>query len=275
MAGRHYHLSNGSLFLTWLIAAIIILLLPQDKTSKVWDAFLTTFNPLLKIGRNINSENTLPLNPDEAVTQEKYHQLWKDYQNLDATLRKLHEEYDKLAMVRSNLPRPYGGLQIAQVIGTPGNYAHEVVINKGSIDGIKVEQYVLSGKKNSIVGIVHETSERHAKVRVLTNSNLTIDILIRRNRNPQDKLWVMSGDGKTNCKISNLEHNERVDVGDVVFAATQPSYLNIPIVIGEVIAVEPDEDHPLLWDITVQPVEDMTQLSDVAVIITEDFFKDN
>lgn len=272
MAGRKHQLSNGSLFLTWLIAGIIILLLPQTMTAKVWDAFRTTFNPLLKIGRNVNSDTpSMSLNPDEGVTSEKYQQLWKDYQNLDVTLKKLHEEYDNLAMVRSNLPRPYSGLVMAQVIGTSGNYAHEVVINKGSSDEIKADQYVLSGKTNSIVGVVRQTSERHAFVRMLTDSNQTMEILIRRSRSSKDLLWIMSGDGKTSCKICNLEKEERVDVGDVVFAATQPGYLNVPIVIGEIVSVEPDDDHPLLWDITVQPVEDMTQLSDVAVIIIEDF----
>ena len=272
MAGRNYHLSNGSLFLTWLIAGVIILLLPQNTTSKVWDTFRATFNPLLRIGRNVKPETpSMSLNPDEAVTRDRYQQLWKDCQNLKVTLEKLHEEYDNLAMVRSNLPRPYSGLVLAQAIGPAGNYAHEIVINKGSDDGIKVGQYVLSAKKNSIVGEVRQTWQRNAKVRMLTDSNQTMEIVIRRSRNPKDILWMMSGDGKTNCKISNLEKEERVDIGDVVFAATQPGYLNVPIVIGEVIAVEPDDDHPLLWDITVQPVEDMTQLSDVAVIIIEDF----
>ena len=272
MAGRNFHLSSGSLFLTWLIAGVIILLLPQNITAKVWDAFRTTFNPFLKIGRNINSApSSVSLDPDEAVTLDKYQELWKDYHNLKETLDKFHEEYDQLAMVRSNLPRPYSGLVVAQVIGTLRNYRQEVIINKGSDDEIKTGQYVLSGKKNSIVGVVHQTWQHSAKVRLLTDSNQTMEILIRRNRNSQDILWIMSGDGKNNCKICNLEREKKVDVGDVIFAATRPGYLNVPIVIGEVITVEPDEDHPLLLDVTVQPVEDMARLSDVAVIVIEDF----
>ena len=82
---------------------------------------------------------------------------------------------------------------------------------------------------------------------------------------------VKERDKKLNIRGSTEYIIERVDVGDVVFAATKPGYLNIPIVIGEVTAVEPDDEHPLLWEITVQPVEDMTQLSDVAVIVTVDF----
>jgi len=275
MAGRHYHLSNGSLFLTWLIAAVIILLLPQTMTSRVWDVFRVTFNPLLKIGLNTGLAGpSMPDDPDQTITQEKYHELWKDYNNLKVTLEKFKEDYEKLSQVRSNIPRQYSGLVLAQVIGTNTSRTHEVIIDKGGNDKIKVGQYVLSNRKNSIIGVIRKTSELHASVRMLTDTDQTIEILIRRNRNPQDLLWMMSGDGKTNCKISNLEKEERVDVGDVVFAAVRPGYLNIPIVIGEVSAVEPDEVHPLLWDITVQPVEDTAQLRDVAVIITEDFQKD-
>ncbi|MBL7214569.1 MAG: rod shape-determining protein MreC [Phycisphaerae bacterium] len=272
MAGRHFHLSNGSLFFTWLIAGVVLLLLPKDKTSKVWDVFRKTFDPVLKIGRNINDEYPpMPLNPDEAVTGEQYKELWKDYNNLKATLRELHNDYDKLASIRSQIPHPYGGLVIAQVIGTLSSYRHDVVINKGSSDGIKTGQYVLSAKKNSVVGVVLESSDRYAKVRVLTDSKQSIEIRIVNEAKERDIPGLMFGNGKSACKIKMIEWEKKVEVGDVVFAAAKPGYLNVPVVIGEVADVVRDDKHPLLWDITVQPAEDMTRLDDVAVIVIEDF----
>ena len=179
MAGRHYHLSNGSLFLTWLIAAVIILLLPQAMTSRVWDVFRITFNPLLKIGRNTGLAGpSMPDDPDQTITQEKYHELWKDYNNLKVTLEKFKEDYEKLSQVRSNIPRQYSGLVLAQVIGTNTSRTHEVIIDKGGNDKIKVGQYVLSNRKNSIIGVIRKTSELHASVRMLTDTDQTIEILI-------------------------------------------------------------------------------------------------
>lgn len=272
MAGKHFHLSNGSLFFTWLIAGIVIFVLPQRVTSKVWDVFRNTFNPVLQIGRNINNDNPqLPLNPEAAVTPDQYTELWKDYYNLKATLRELHEDYDKLAGIRSQLPQSYGALVIAQVIGTLSSYGHDVVINKGLNDGLEPGQYVLSAKKNSVIGIILETSERYAKVRVLTDSKQGVEIRIVNESKSRDIPGLMFGNGKAACKIGMIKRERQVEVGDVVYAAARPGYLNVPVVIGEVSEVVPDEEHPLLWDITVQPAEDMTQLTDVAVIVLKDF----
>ena len=273
MAGRHFHHSNGSLFFTWLIAGIVILLfLPQRITLSAWDVFRNTFNPILKIGRNINdTSRPLPLNPDEAQTSQQYKELWKDYNNLKATLRELHADYNKLASVRSQLPRSYGGLVLAQVIGTLSSYRHDVVIDKGSGDGIRKGQYVLSGKKNCIIGVILKSSERNAEMRLLTDSKQSIEIRIVNEAEGRDVPGLMIGNGKSACKIQMIEQEKRVKVGDVVFASSRPGYLNVPVVIGEVIDVQPDEQNPLLSDITVQPAEDMTRLDDVAVIIIEDF----
>lgn len=270
MAGRHFHLSNGSLFFTWLIAGIVILLLPSRISSKVWDVFRNTFNPVLQIGRNSNSGH-LPLNPDEVVTRDQYTELWKDNNNLKATLRELHDDYAKLAGIRSKLPESYGALVIAKVIGTLSSYRHDVAINKGIDDGIEPGQYVLSAKKNSVVGIVLKSAERNAQVRVLTDSKQGIEVRIVNEAKQRDISGLMFGNGKSACKISMITRERRVEVGDVVYAAAKAGYLNVPMVIGEVSEVVPDDEHPLLWDITVQPAEDMSRLNEVAVIVLKDF----
>ncbi len=269
MAVKHFHLSTGSLFFTWLIAGILVLLLPQHITSAVWDVFRSTFNPLLKIGQHIG--DGAPLNPDQAVTQEKYQQLWKDYHNLKATVRKLHEDYIQLSGVRAQLPQAYGGVVLADVIGTLSSYRHDVVLNKGSNDGVKQGQYVLSSAKNCIVGVILESSERYAKMRVLTDSKQTIEIRIVNEARGRDIPGLMVGNGKTACKIKMITREKRVETGDVVFAAARPGYLTIPVVVGEVSEINPDDEEPLLWDITVQPAADMTRLSDVAIIVIQDF----
>ena len=272
MAGRHFHLSNGSLFFTWLIAGIVLLVLPRDKTSRVWDLFRSAFNPVLRIGRPVQDDYPpTPLNPDDAVGQEQYRQLWKDYNNLKATLRTLHSDYERLASIRSQLPRAYGAVVMARVIGPLSSYRHEIVINKGRNDGVRQGQYVLSADKNCIVGVISECSEGNAILRVLTDSKLSLEVRIVNEEQERDIQGLMFGNGKSACKIKMIEREKKIDVGDVVFADAKPGYLNVPMVVGEVSAVEPDDEHPLLWDITVQPAQDMTRLDDVAVIVIEDF----
>lgn len=272
MAGRHFQLSNGSLFTTWLIAGIVIILLPQSISSKVWDAFRHTFNPILQIDQNIREEGlSRPLNPDQTVTDQQYTELWKDHNNLKATLRELHEEYNKLAGIRSQLPQAYGALVPADVVGTLSGLQHVLVINKGLEDGIQTGQYVLSAKKNCVVGVVLETAERNAKVRVLTDSNQGIEVRIVNEAKGRDISGLMFGNDKSACKIGMIKQERKIEAGDVVYASAVPGCLNVPVVIGEISQVVRDEAVPLLWDITVEPAEDMTRLEEVAVIVINEF----
>ena len=271
MAGRHFHLSNGSLFFVWLIAGIVLLLLPNDKTSKVWETFRNVFNPVLQIGQfNPDNHSSNPISSDSMVPRRQYDQLKMDYDNLKATLRALHADYEQLAGIRSQLPQAYGGIVLARVVGTLSIYRHDVALNKGSEEGVHEGQYVLSANKNCVVGLIFESTAHNAKMRVLTDSEQSIEVRIVNYADERDIQGLMFGNGKSACKIMMIGREKKVEVGDVVYADTKPGYLNVPIVIGEVSEVIPDDEHPLLWDITVRPAGDMTQLDEVAIIVIED-----
>lgn len=271
MAGRNFHLSTGSLFFTWLIAGIVILLLPPSVTGQAHFLFQKTFRPVLQLGRQIQLSAISKHSDNGEITQEEYDKLWKSYKNLHAQLLQLHEDYETLAEIRSALPTPFSELVLARVTGSVNSFSHKVIINKGTDAGVKPGQYVLSAGQNSIIGIVDETAKQLAKVLLLTDSKQKIPVQIRREGEMQDVGGLMVGDGKTGCRIANIKEKQGVKVGDAVFARVHPGLLNAPVVIGKVVEVRPDDKHPLLLDITVQPIEDMGRLNDVAVIVVEDF----
>jgi rod shape-determining protein MreC len=270
MAARNFHLSNASLLTSFFIFALALQLIPHEVTSGVNNLFLDIFNPLLKIGRNVQMD-AIRLRPgqEEAVSRADYERLWKVYKNLHAQILQLHQEYELLAKIRSGLPRFFSGLVLAHVTGAPSSFVHEIIINKGSEAFVQPGQYVLSPQQNSVIGIVRETSEQMARVRLLTDANQSIEVRIRRDGSEKDIGGLMFGTGKTLCKISMIEREQDIKIGDTVYAAPSAGKLDIPIVIGEIVEVRPDDLHPLLWDITVQPVEDMSRLDSVAVIVTD------
>ena len=272
MAGRNFHLSNGSLFFTWLIAGILFLILPQTLTSRINFLFHKTFSPLLQLGRQAQL-NTFSTDPghQEVVSKTEYDTLRKTYSNLHAQLMQLHQDYETLSQIRSGLPQPFSRLILARVANRVGGFSHEIIINKGKDAGVKPGQYVLSAGHDSIVGVVSDTAESLARVRLLTDSSQSIEIRIRREGTDMDIDWLMTGDGKDGCRISRIPKKNNIRVGDTVFAAARPGLLNVPIIIGDVVDVRPDEQHPLLWDIRVEPVENMNQLDDIAVIAAEEF----
>ena len=271
MAGRNIYLSNANIFSSLLIASFVLFFLPKSLTSKVSLFFHDTFQPVLQIGRQDPMESQrLRLNSEDAVSHGEYAQLWKSYNNLHAQLLMLHEEYELLANIRSGLPQLSAeGLVIAKITGTVSNYSRELMISKGSKASLRPGQFVLSEYKDAVVGVVSEVSETAAKVRLITDTMQTLEIHIRRNGTDKDIRAMMVGNGTDTCSISMIDRQQDIREGDVVYAAAVPDKLNIPLIVGEITHVRPDDQHPLLWKITVRPAEEMSQLNNVAIIVAD------
>jgi rod shape-determining protein MreC len=271
MAGRNSHFSNSSVFFTFLIAGLALFLLPQHITSKISLSFYDIFEPILQSERDTQTNTLDPRSDsDETISYREYARLWKTFQNQRAQLLALHEEHERLAKVRTGLPQSFCGVKLARITGNVSNYSHEVVINEGHDALIRPGQYVLSEKGDALIGVVSETAEAVARVRLITDSKQSLEVRIRRQGTQKDIGAIMVGNGTNSCRISMIDRQQDVREGDTVFAASVPNKLDVPVVVGEVVRVAEDEHHPLLWDITVMPAEDMTQLNNVAVIIADE-----
>jgi cell shape-determining protein MreC len=144
---------------------------------------------------------------------------------------------------------------------------HELIIGRGSDHGLAPGQFVLSEKGDSVIGILQEVSSRLSRVRLLTDSAVTIEVRIRREGADVEYVGRMSGDGKNGCRIPFLSRDYDIRQGDVVYAAPQPGLLESPLVAGRCVRVQPDQEHPLLWAIDVQPIDDAYKQKAVAVIV--------
>jgi rod shape-determining protein MreC len=271
MAGRKNHFSNASIFFTFLTVGIVLLLMPAKLTSKISLAFYDTFESVLQIGRNVQMD-VVRLHPsqEETVTKVEYERLWKSYKNLHAQLLALHKEHERMTRIQTALPHSHNAFVLARRIGTPSNYSHEVVINKGADAKIRPGYYVLSEKQDCLIGVIADTAETTARVRLLTDANQTIEVHLRREGTDKDITAMMLGNGKRACKIPNLDREMDIEEGDTVYASPVPGLLDVPLAIGEVTSVQPSEMDPLLWDITVEIAEDLSRLDEVAVIIADE-----
>lgn len=270
MAHGQLNVSRGKLFAALLIAAAALQLAPHRYTQRLNFFFLGVFRPVLNIGLPGFSRIFRPSpSTEEFVSRSEHDELWKAYNNTHGQLLQMQQEYEKLALVRGGLPKPGPGLVLARItIPAISSFAHEVIINKGADDGLEVGQLVLCRSQSSVIGSVSEVRDGAATVQLLTDSRHTLMVAVSRDGKQEPMInRQMRGDGKDACKIPMVSREYDLRVGDTVSASPERGILDTPIVVGEVAAVEHDQDQPLLWDITVRPIFDREALTEVVVIV--------
>ena len=274
MVQRHFNISRGTLFFAFLIVGVMLLLIPQRHTSRLNEGFLLFFNPVLSISPKMPDFVPIPGSPsDDSVDQQKYDELRIQYENQWAELRRLREDYQSLAKIREGLPGlAESSLIFANVVKTSkSGHGHELIIRRGSTANVEEGMYVLGPNisnpdKSSIIGSISEVRNSTSTVRLLTDSKQSMLVYIRHKDKATSTSWPLVGDGKDACKIEHVPTEASVQEGDTVFAAPRQGILDTGIVIGEVIEVKEDQSNPILWDITVRPIYDDSELTQVAVI---------
>jgi rod shape-determining protein MreC len=268
MALRHIHASKHTFFWGLLVLSILIYIIPQDRTNVLNLGFKKLFGPVLNIGQAFASENSSQTTPsDQTVPQNQYDALWKKNKNLQSQLAEMEKENLTLSRIRRQFGLSDAGLVPAKVITTNRSTRQELIINRGAEQQVAAGQIVLSPQKDSVIGIVRETAESIARVGLLTDSAVSIEVRIRRDNAKTDIAAQMFGDGKNGCQIRLVPRDKDVRKGDTVYAAAHPGKLETPIVIGKIQDVKIDQERPLLWLISVEPIESITNLNQVVVVV--------
>ena len=141
--------------------------------------------------------------------------------------------------------------------------------DKGTEDYLRVGQYVLSCEECTVIGTISEVVEGMARVRLVTDRRhyLAVSIL---GKGSSDYLpGQLKGKNSEIAKIPLMEKKYDIRVGDVVYASPQPGFLGLEVIVGNMSDVKPDDRKPLLWDISVKPIEDFSRLTDVAILVMD------
>lgn len=103
---------------------------------------------------------------------------------------------------------------VAQVIAKePTNWLNSVVINKGSSDGLFVNQPVMNF--SGLIGKIVEIGPATAKVLLISDPNSRVVVMIQRTREE----GMLEGVGQGLCRIKYLPVDADVALGDVVVSA--------------------------------------------------------
>ena len=263
MARKQTKVSKAALLTCLVLVGFILLLLPQSTTNKLNFAFVRIFGFCLKIGSNPASYSAMDFGQgSQFVDRQTHNKLWIAYANLQEDFFQEHQRLEKLASLRIALPSPGTCLVPGEVTIRREN---EIIINRGSSDGLAKGQYVLG--YNSIIGTVDDVDKNMASVKFITSPTSRIPVRVALNEDDIYIHTIMTGTGSNDAKIRDVKREFNVKTGYRVYAAKTIGLLETPRIIGKISKCIIDEDNPVVWDISVTPACDLNVIDDVTVII--------
>lgn len=207
-------------------------------------------------------------------TYEENQALKKKIDELDEMQARVYEleqenqEMKKELELRNNLSE-YNKISAAVVARNPDNWVDQIVIDKGSVDGIAVDMSVMS--ENGLIGRVSEVSPNTAKVLLLTTSNETANRVSAEIQNPEQPVHgIVDGyDQEQNLFVmSEIKPGIEIKEGTPVVTSGLGGVSPSSLVIGTVEQVRMDE-FGLFQEALVKPAGDMYNIRYVTVIVRE------
>jgi rod shape-determining protein MreC len=228
--------------------------IPMQQGVNQVGIWLHEFSDNFKTMKSVQAENEklqeeldMLMAENSALQQEKYElERLRELYKLDMN----YAEYEKIG---------------AHVIGCDsGNWFSMFTIDKGSLDGVRVDMNVIAG--NGLVGIVTETGPTWATVRSVIDdsSNVSAMVLSTSDRCIVNGDLTLINDGK--LSFEQMENNDNtIVIGDqVVTSHISDKYLQ-GILIGYVREVSVDSNN-LTRSGYITPAVDFKNLQEVLVI---------
>lgn len=149
----------------------------------------------------------------------------------------------------------------AQVIGTGGSdRSHVLWIDKGSADGLKPEQPVMT--PDGVVGKLREVTPHTAQLLLLDDTNSGAGVFLATTR----MRGILRGTAAGEVVINNLTPDDRIKPGEQVITSGGDQVFPRGLPVGVIASVAPDPEHPPYTLIHVQPAANLHRLEEVLVV---------
>ncbi|MBA7619443.1 Cell shape-determining protein MreC [subsurface metagenome] len=212
--------------------------------------------------RNVQSQN-------EQMKEQIFY-LRQENNLLRNALQKFRSERE----IEENLLEMHESILPSRVIGLdPSHFYKSVIINRGTLDGIKKNMVVLD-KNGDLVGrIVDAISLKEARVQLITDNESGISVFTEGNR----IRGILVGDGEGQCLIRYVLATttpEEISEGEDVITSGYDRIYPSGIRVGRIVSITTDTS--LHKHIVVIPYFDFRYLDQIAVIMKDpqEFFKD-
>jgi rod shape-determining protein MreC len=145
------------------------------------------------------------------------------------------------------------------VARTPGFLSNVIYIDRGSEDGVGIDQPVISG--HGIVGRTVLVSKHQSQVQLISNPDASVGVMLEKTRTP----GVLRGIGDFVMELNYIGNSEQVENGEVVLTSGLDGIYPKGLAIGKV--VESQKGKSVFRAIKVQPYIDFMRVEEVSVIL--------
>ena len=230
-----------------------IVIVPFEKSIEKIGSMVRSVRDSFKDKQDLLFENeelkaeldSLTTQNNKLIQDQGEYQRLKELYNLDQT----YEDYPKVA---------------ATIISKdPGNWYDTFMINKGSDDGIKVDNNVIAGK--GLVGIVTEVGSSWATVRSIIDDSSSVSAMTV---STSDNC-IVSGDlelmNEGYIRVSGISKDAGIKDGDMLLTSYISDKYLPGILIGYITNIT-DDGNKLTKSGYLMPVVDFSQIEEVLVI---------
>lgn len=203
---------------------------------------------------------------DEINTLKKENSQLKEELNKSEISLRENEELRKLLSLKKAYPELE--LETAQVIARdPSNWYNAFTIDKGAVDGINVNQPVISVDR-TLVGRISEVGTTWARVITVNDPGHSAGAEIVRSGEYGIVEGEASADEGGNCRLSFVSKNANIIVGDKVVTSGMGGIYPKGLTIGKVLDIRPDLQGISQYAI-ISPEADLDNLKAVLIVMND------
>ena len=167
----------------------------------------------------------------------------------------LKEENDRLRSLLNSPVQDNTRKLVAELMAVDNNpYSHQIVINKGAINGVFEAQPVLDDK--GIVGQIMQVSSTNSRVLLIADVTHAIPVRIARN----NVRLVVNGSGSLNeLLIQHVAHSSDLKIGDVLLSSGLGNVFPEGYPVATITSIIRDESRPFS-QVRAKPVAQLERL---------------
>ncbi|AGH47421.1 rod shape-determining protein MreC [Paraglaciecola psychrophila] len=176
----------------------------------------------------------------------------------------LQEENDRLRSLLNSPVQHNTRKVVAELMAVDNNpYSHQIVINKGAINGVYEGQPVLDAK--GIVGQIMQVSSTNSRVLLIADVTHAIPVRVARN----NVRLIVSGSGSLDeLLIQHVAHSSDLKIGDILLSSGLGNVFPEGYPVATITSIIRDESRPFS-QVRAKPIAQLDRLKYLLLLWSE------